>query len=765
MNIFKKLTAALTAAAVIAVSVPAVMSANIYDLTEETTIATGITQRNIRRLTTNGWQNINIIEADLSDERYAVKTLINDDDISKLTNVKALAETHGTLAAINGDFFSWKWDDKSLGSAVGGVVIDGVQHTSITSPWNFATVAQNSYGTFIFDYIDCAIAVAAPNGFITPIEHINKYDDLTQPIIYTEEWGALSPGSAGTLSEIVIEDDTVVSVNYDQGPVQIPENGYIIAFLRDVSPEIIENFKVGDKVELGINYEPKFENIQFAVGAGTMLLKDSKKTDITNDIAGNHPRTAIGVNADSTKLYLVTVDGRQANAKGVTLSALADIMAEIGADDAANLDGGGSTTMVVKSPDTGAQQVANTPSDNYLRPVANGVGIVPITDADDAGFITIEIDSDCVFKGTSIYLNVKVHDSLGNVIEADDLEWKTTDGEMDGNYYIPEKAGKHTVTVSYNGMTASKEFRVLENPVKIATGLKEYNIDKGEGAYISLTAQDAKGYKAYVNLKDTDITLTSSAIEVDGNTLKADKKGTFAVAFDFGNVQTSALIRVDGDKSKVVIPPDISVEDSIKLSVESVKKPDITFAVFGNTVNKNTLTERLVMNRYKELLNSSPYDLAIFVGDKISTPDGMEIANLKTNEYSMVEYKDNTFIVLDSTDYSQWQKFFADAKDISSNNLFIILSEGINDDSAYTEEMLIDFTEKNLSDTNVYVIHPGDGEIINDSGIKHIGIPGIEAVQGAATATEEAQYQLFTVSCEKVFCESARIYGQTSDTE
>lgn len=757
MKSFKKFTAALAATALIATSAPHALAADIYDLTEETTIATGIVQKNIRRLTTSGWQNINIIEADLSEGRYGVKTLTDTEDLSKLTNVKKLAEAHGTLAAINGDFFSWKWNDKSKGSAIGGAVVDGSMLTSITSPWNFSTVAQKTDGAFIFDYIDCAIAVAAPNGFITSIEHINKYDDLTQPIIYTKEWGPLSPGSAGTLSEIIIEDDTVVSINYDQGPVEFPENGYIIGFLRDVSPELIENFHVGDKVEIGINYEPKFEDIQFAVGAGTLLLKDGKETEITNDIAGNHPRTAIGVNADHTKLYLVTVDGRKANAKGVTLAGLADIMAEIGADDAANLDGGGSTTMVVRSPYTGAQEVTNTPSDNYLRPVANAIGITPVAAADEEGFITIETDSDCVFAGTGIYLNVKVRNSLGDIIDGANLDWNTTDGSVVDSYYIPRSAGKHTVTVSSGSMTASKELRVLNNPAKLATGLKEYNIGVGDSAYISLTAEDEKGYKAYINLSDVDITLTSSILKLEGNTLTSTAKGSAVATFDFGEVQTSALIRVGGDKTKVVIPPDISIPDSTTRPI--TEDSAFTFAVFGNTVNKNTLTEKLVINKYAQVLKGGVCDLAIFAGKKSSVPEGLDFDNLNSSgDYSFTKYEDSTFITLDSSDYSQWEMFLREAPLSSTENLFIILPESINDDSAYMEEMLIDFAEKNLSGVNVYVISAGNGGIINDSGIKHITIPGIEAVKSAGTATEDAHYYLFIVSGGNVYCESVKIY-------
>ncbi|MBR2477168.1 MAG: phosphodiester glycosidase family protein [Clostridia bacterium] len=756
MRIHRKITAVIAATTLILSATPALAADSIYELTEETTIATGIVRKNIKRLTSKGWQNINIIEADISDGRYGVKTLTDTEDISVLNNVKTLAQEHSTLAAINGDFFSWKSDEKTKGSAVGGVVIDGVLKTSVTAPWNFATVAQNEEGEFIFDYIDCNIQVTTSDGFTIDVEHINKYDDLTYPIIYTKEWSPLSVGSAGTLSEIVVEDGKVVAVNYDQGPVEFPENGYIIAFLRDLYPEYTEKFAVGEEVALTVNYTPEFDDIKFAVGAGTLLLKDGEKTEIINDVAGYHPRTAIGVDKDGEKLYLVTVDGRRADSKGVTLDMLSEIMAEIGADDAANLDGGGSTTLVAKSPYTGVQTVMNNTVDGYLRSVANGIGIVPLEAADKDGFITIETDSNYVFKDTSIFLNVKVHDSHGNFIDAHELKWKAEGGSVKDGFYTPHRSGKHKVTVTYKGMSATKEFTVLDEPVKIYAGLKEYKIDTGKEAYISLMGEDEKGYKAYINLSDTEITLSSAILEVEGNSIIGKKKGTALATFNIGDVQTSVLIRVGGDTEKKSIPADITTEKEMNFPDDESKI--LKFAVFGNTVEKNTLTERLVLFTYGRMLNDSDYDLAVFAGDTLDTPKGIKTDVIKTTDYSVSEYKGSTFITLDSMDFAHWDKLFREAKEYSGDNLFIILTEGINDDKAYTEEALTDYVEKYLGNTNVYVISHGDGKILKDSGITHIPVPGMESIGSAKTAAEDAYYYSISVYNDSFKCEKIKIF-------
>ena len=84
-----------------------------------------------------------------------------------------------------------------------------------------------------------------------------------------------------------------------------------------------------------------------------------------------HPRTAVGIGRSGTLLLLVTVDGRQETSVGMSLQELAELMLELGAVDALNLDGGGSTTAVVRG------EIASSPSDaSGERTVANALLLV-----------------------------------------------------------------------------------------------------------------------------------------------------------------------------------------------------------------------------------------------------------------------------------------------------------------------------------------------------------------------------------------------------
>jgi exopolysaccharide biosynthesis protein len=110
---------------------------------------------------------------------------------------------------------------------------------------------------------------------------------------------------------------------------------------------------------------------------GTLLALDGQNLGTTARVAPDkrHPRTALGVSADGRTLYLLVVDGRQpGHSVGMTLPELADAMIALGADDALNLDGGGSTAMVYARPDGTLQ--SNRPSDGDFRTVSTSVGFV-----------------------------------------------------------------------------------------------------------------------------------------------------------------------------------------------------------------------------------------------------------------------------------------------------------------------------------------------------------------------------------------------------
>ncbi len=129
-----------------------------------------------------------------------------------------------------------------------------------------------------------------------------------------------------------------------------------------------EGDKVGITMEVNINGNKVADKKLNVIGFRHVMLGDGLVTNTWNEA---HPRTAIGYSQDRKKAYLMVIDGRQNNySAGATTGQVGAILKALGAHTGVNLDGGGSSAMVVNG------TVRNKPSDGSERAVANGIIVV-----------------------------------------------------------------------------------------------------------------------------------------------------------------------------------------------------------------------------------------------------------------------------------------------------------------------------------------------------------------------------------------------------
>lgn len=122
-----------------------------------------------------------------------------------------------------------------------------------------------------------------------------------------------------------------------------------------------------------------YRKVYNAISGQSWLVQDKQPVPDLND-TNVAPRTAIGLDGPGTRLILIVVDGRQPfYSEGVTIQEMAELMMFYGGDNAINLDGGGSSSLVIQDPKTHQYHLYNSPIDNYLpgreRPIGNHLGI------------------------------------------------------------------------------------------------------------------------------------------------------------------------------------------------------------------------------------------------------------------------------------------------------------------------------------------------------------------------------------------------------
>lgn len=113
----------------------------------------------------------------------------------------------------------------------------------------------------------------------------------------------------------------------------------------------------------------------WSVVAGNRMLVENGRPVLT-DFKARHPRTVVGLNEKCTRLTILVVDGRKPGVSvGMSYAELSEEMIRLGCHTALNLDGGGSSVMVLRDPKSTELRILNDPSDGRERAVANVLGV------------------------------------------------------------------------------------------------------------------------------------------------------------------------------------------------------------------------------------------------------------------------------------------------------------------------------------------------------------------------------------------------------
>ncbi|MFN2545045.1 MAG: phosphodiester glycosidase family protein [Actinomycetota bacterium] len=338
-------------------------------------------------------QRIFVVKAHVMTTRLRMDVALATDELPGFETVRSMAGRHHALVAVNGDF------GLSSGRPMGIYAEDGDLKQTLFGWGNNVSVSRDEKREYLGHAIEKVTATVSDTGESWPVRRVNEgvrpvFGEITE---YTKAGGALlhpptnscgahlvpdAPGhfEATSTERAIVRDFTVDRAGCFAAAM--PLNGGVVLSGYPTDPEslLVRALVPGEGVSL--KWSLGWHQSADALGGFPRLLRDgeivpSGKCDTS--FCGRNPRTAVGFTADGTML-MVVVDGRyQRYSRGATLTGLARIMRRFGAVDAMNLDGGGSSTMVVKG------TVVNRPSDpGGPRHVSSALLIVDGADRGEA---------------------------------------------------------------------------------------------------------------------------------------------------------------------------------------------------------------------------------------------------------------------------------------------------------------------------------------------------------------------------------------------
>ena len=736
-----------------------VSAAPVIDITEEKTLIKGVTYKNIKGLYKYGWQDIHIVTADLSEKHLSLEVLKNAKGESYTENTLEAAKANDTVVAVNADFFAAKRGEVGRGSSVGVEIRDGKLYSSASAEETMGALYKNlKENGFNIDIFNFDITVTAESGTQDKIRVINKYDDLKGIVMYTSDWNETSIGSLGGVIEVAVDKNGVVKEKVtEKEPIEIPEGGYVLAAHMDYNTFLLDNVEVGDKLKIDIVSTPNYEKIETAVGGGAILVRDGVvQTEFSHNISGTNPRTAIGLDETGKKVTLVVLDGRRADAKGMTQTELAELMVELGCYSALNFDGGGSSVMVTK--EMGEQKVVNTPSDGSLRKVSNSIGIK--TNApDDAKLKAIHIVApEYAFAGFGVKLSAYGEDTYQRTRElSGKVIYKTDNGTVKDGILIPKKVGKAKITVTNSGKTATSEITVLDKITELSFKDERVVLDAGESYTPVLIAKDADGRMVEILPRDLELVSSSGCVEISEGEIFAVSKGARRISVKIGEVTANMQVLVDLTETLGIVE-NVKIPDNQNTSAE-VKPGGYRFAVFGNTKSNQTMFDMFVMNKASLRMKAASEFQYILGGDvNANTLTHIEETYHTAKEYSAEIKNGDTFITLPNTsgkiytdDTAVWSNFQADVKN-AKGNLFVFIDRNYISYNETEVALFKKILEEAAKEKTVYVF--GGGFVNNytiENNVRYVNTAGFfQSVTLEGTSIDYIEYVLVTVNGDEV---------------
>ena len=282
------------------------------------------------------------------------------------------------VAAVNGDFSG------PDGALVGAMVARGELVTSTGIPQWQLNLDHAGRATVDVE-LDAGVQVNTGDGQGLAVQRVNRPLVGENVSLYSRRWGPSTLTGADAVEVVLGLASTdmlpsgataVRTVTLRSGGNSAIAPGHVVLAGRGAGARALTAFAQRAAAR-GASLVVQTAPVQ-SIGAAPHLLTRGRLAFAPDEVGtfmqGSHPRTMVGFTAAGETL-LVTVDGRQSGSTGMSLGEAAGFMAGLGAIEAVNFDGGGSTTFVAGG------AVRNQPSEGAERRVVSALAVVPAGDA------------------------------------------------------------------------------------------------------------------------------------------------------------------------------------------------------------------------------------------------------------------------------------------------------------------------------------------------------------------------------------------------
>lgn len=472
----KTISLILSGVMVLSSCMPAFAATNELKLISTSPITSGATLSNYTWDISDGLVKAAVLEIDLTNPYVQVDLIPGQGQFTKRATVSNMANATNAIAMVNGDFYNTRAEGAPIGTTVmdgklassqsylTGVYCLGItkDRTAHIEEFSFSGAVSNAYGS--------AMALSGLNKTFYWEETTGTHSHLDKLHLYNDLWGGTTRGMdsyTGVPAELLVKDGIVVETAFEGGfATAVPEGHYIVHGDGKAAEFLKANFVKGDKIYIEYAYEP-VENWQMVVGGHALLVDQGQVVKYTKDLSalgGVRARTAAGISQDGKTLYLVAIEGRTADSKGITLGNLSLLLTKLGVWKAVNLDGGGSTTMVSRPlGETARVRVIHPENNGAERSVVEGIGIYSTAPLGRIQGIVIH-GSQSLLIGESAAYTLSAYDQYYNPVDtANTIQLSETGGlgRLEGGTFTAEKVGPTSLQAMSSTYTATLPIEII----------------------------------------------------------------------------------------------------------------------------------------------------------------------------------------------------------------------------------------------------------------------------------------------------------------